>query len=84
MKRLLCLTHDKDQTGQILGDILFKAIESEPYAWQARTKEVVQFVIARAVEEISYSIQKYNALKKKNGNRHPILFEDQVGKQNDQ
>lgn len=65
IQRLSCLAYDKDQTYEVLCVILWKAVEGEPRPFHAWTKDEIELVIARAVEETSESIDKYTSLNMK-------------------
>lgn len=73
---LSCLAHDSDQKDETICDVLWKAVEGEPWAVHAQTKDVIEFLFALVVECISVSIHKYSEFKKKNRNKYPISFGD--------
>lgn len=74
MKRLFCLAHDNYHTGAALFNMLWKAVDDEPWALHAQTKEGIEFFFARAVEGISDSIHKYTFYKAENNSHDPIVY----------
>lgn len=58
IERRSCLANDVDQTDDGLCNILWKAIEGEPWALHAKTKDSIEFVFSKAVVGLSDSIHK--------------------------
>lgn len=74
MERLSCLAHGNDQSYASLCDVLWKAVEGQPWALHAQTKTGIEFVFDRAVEGLYESIHKYNAKKDKNRSSAHIVY----------
>lgn len=83
MERLSCLAHHNDQTDATLFDILWKAVDSEPWALQVQTKQGIALFFARAAQGISISILKHTTYKEKQSSHDPIIHGGHVNNFND-
>lgn len=53
IERLLCLANGADQTDDGTYDVLWRAVEGEPWDLHAQTKDGIDFVFSKAVEVLS-------------------------------
>lgn len=65
IERLSCLANNANQTDDRICDVLLKAVEEEPWALHAQTKDGIELIFSKDFEGLLDSIEKYNTFNKK-------------------